>query len=300
MRARAAALVALGLLGAAPGRAHVVYERATLREWIGRSALVVVAELESDTLMWQAPDGSDRQEHFRARALETLRGAAPAGAFDFFPHAEGFPSFRAGERVLLFLEPTADRIEFAALAPRFAWFSVQGAGQEWKLDGPEGVRILEIARRWSALLARGSPDAPRAVRELLLAELASAVPRLRADAVTELARMRELPGFLDAEAVAAFAAFADAPALPVTQRLALVRLLEGAPGFDAPPRLRALAREAEAGPALAQLIRAAGSSGDPELRAWLGGLADDERPWVRREARAALGGAAATSGAAAR
>jgi hypothetical protein len=288
----AARLAALGLaLGVvAPVRAHVVYERATLREWITRSELVVVALFEDGPRVWQAPDGSDRQEFFRVRVDEALHGVAPTGSFEFFPHAEGFPRFRAGDRALLFLEPTRARAEFASLAPRFPWFSVQGAGQEWILAGTDGEAARAIARRWASLRAAGAGDPTGAVRALLVDELGSGVARLRADAVSELVRVHALPGFLDAEGVAALAPFADAPALSLTQRLALVRLLEGRPGFDVRPRLRALAREAEAGSGaeLAQMMRVAGASDDPELHAWLAALAGDARPWVRREAAGAL------------
>lgn len=301
LRARRAAAVGLALAAAAagPAAAHVVYERTSLREWVTRSELVVVAAFESDALVWDAPDGSDRQEHFRVRAVETLHGAAPPEAFDFFPHAEGFPRFRAGDRALLFLERTGTRPEFAALAPRFAWFSVQGAGHEWTVAGAEGERILAVARRWLALRDDGPEDPTPAARAIVVEQLASTVARLRADGVAELMRMHALPGFLDAAGVAAFAPFASAPALSLAQRLAVVRTLDGAPGFAAPPHLRALAREAQAGShaELAQMIRVAGDSDDPVLHAWLAGLAGDERPWVRRAVEQARATAAVRAAA---
>lgn len=281
-----AALVAAAL----PARAHVVFERTSLREWLTRSALVVVAEFESDVEMWSAPDGSDRQEFFRVRVLETLKGPAPASPLEFFPHAEGFPRFQAGDRALLFLERSDARREFAALATRFPWFSVQGAGHEWRLaPGAEGARVLATARRWLALRGDAPSDPIGAVRSLLVDQLGSEVPALRADAVAELVRMRELPGFLDDEGVAAFAPFTTSPALSIGQRLALVRLLDGGPGFDPNPALRALAVEARSGSnaELAQTIRAAAASDDPALQTWLAELADDERTWVRRAAREA-------------
>jgi hypothetical protein len=295
-RRLAAAALGLGLGASAPATAHVVVERATLREWITGSALAVVARFESGPLVWEAPDGSDRQEHFRVRVLEVLEGEAPGDALEFFPHAEGFPRFREGDRALLFLERTAEEIEFATLAPRFAWFSAQGAGQEWKLEGdPPGERILALARRWRDLRRHGAPDPARAVRELLLAQLGSGVPRLRTDAVAALVRARALPGFLDAQGTAALAAFVDDPELPLTQRLALLRLLEGSPGFDAAPRLRALARSATSGPELAQMMRVAAASDDPVLHDWLATLGHDERAWVRREAARELSAAPATA-----
>lgn len=297
-RAAAGALAAgLALALAAGAEAHVVYERTTLREWVTRSELVVLAVIESDPETWSAPDGGDRQEFFRVRALETLRGSAPAGTFDFFPHAEGFPRFRRGERALLFLERTVARLEFAGLAARFPWFSVQGAGQEWIADGQAGERIVVAARAWQALRADAGTDLP-AVRALLVAQLGSGVPALRSDAVTELLRMHRLPGFLDADGVAALAPFATGSELSLTQRLALLGMLDGASGFDSTLPLRALAREAETGSGaeLAQMVRVAGDRDDPELHAWLAGLADDPRPWLRRAVETALASAAIRAG----
>jgi hypothetical protein len=286
--ARATAAAALALAStAAP--AHVLFDRTTLRQWAQECAALVVAELDGDARMWQAADGSDRQDWFRARVIESLHGGVAPGALDFFPHAEGFPAFRAGDRVLLFLERSAERPEFASLAARFAWFSMQGAGQEWKLEpGPAGDAVLEVARRLADQRARPPANPRDALRDLVLAELASGVPRLRRDALAELVRARAWPGFLDADSTPVFAAWLDGRKLPTTERLALVRLLEGAPGFDADARLRAMTREPLVGPEMAQLVRVAGSRSDPALRSWLADLSDDPRPDVQREARAAL------------
>lgn len=291
-RARRIALgtaVALFLGAAASGaaRAHVLFERATLRQWLLGADLVVVAEFESDASLWQAPDGSDRQDWFRVRVLETLRGTAPGPALDFTPHAEGFPAFRAGDRALLFLSRTAEQREFTRIEARFPWVSFQGAGQEWRLAGADGDAILAIARRWAALADARSGVADE-LRSMLLAQLGSGVARLRADALSELVGLRSLPGFLDAPTTAAFAAWADAPGLPSSQRLALVKLLEGAPGFDAGARLRALTETPLDDPVRLQLIRVAGASDDPRLRPWLVAQSADPRPAVRREARLAL------------
>ena len=124
-----------------------------------------------------------------------LFGAVEVGPLEFFPHAEGFPSFRAGDRALLFLERTADRDEFRSLAARFPWFSAQGAGQEWILPPDDaGVRILEVARRLASHRAQRPTDPTRALRDVVLAELASGVPRLRRDAIAELVTARLRPG----------------------------------------------------------------------------------------------------------
>jgi hypothetical protein len=279
----------LGLLLAGAAHAHVLFDRATLRQWTADAAAVVVAEFESDAGMWSAADGSDRQEFFRVRVVESLFGAATPGALEFFPHAEGFPSFHKGDRALLFLERTSEQLEFSSLAPRFRWFSTQGAGQEWKLDaGASGDAVLEIARRLAGQRSSRPSDPRQALRDLILAELASGVPRLRSDAIAELIRARDLPDFFGGETLSAFAVWLDGGKLPATERLALIRILDDAPGFDADARLRAMTREPLSGRELTQLVRAAGAREDPRLRAWLAELAQDPRPEVQREARAAL------------
>lgn len=294
MRTRAArhlgfaAIATLAVLGSA-ARAHVLFDRSTLRQWTTDASAVVVAAFETDVEMWRADDGSDRQEFFRVRVAEVLYGDVSPGVIEFFPHAEGFPSFRKGDRTLLYLERTSDHLEFTSLAPRFRWFSTQGAGQEWKLEaGPSGDAVLEIARRLAGQRSSRPSDPRRALRDLTLAELSSGVPRLRGDAIAELIRARALPGFFDDETTPAFTAWLDGGRLPASERLALVRILDGAPGFDADARLLAMTREALAERAFTQLVRTAGSSEDPRLRAWLASLADDPRPEVQREARAAL------------
>jgi hypothetical protein len=280
--------VALAALAGA-ARAHVVFDRATLRQWTADSAAAAVVVFESDGQLWRADDGSDRQDFFRVRVESVLYGALEPGVLEFFPHAEGFPSWHAGDRALLFLERTADRIEFTSLVPRFRWFSTQGAGQEWKLPpGTSGVRILDVAQRLASHRVQRPADPDRALREVLLAELGSGEPRLRRDAIAELVTARLRPGFLDAEAMRSFGGLVDAGELSPTERLALLRLLDGAPGFDANARLRAMTREPLEGPALAQLVRVAGASDDAVLRAWVATLEDDTRPEIQREARAAL------------
>lgn len=284
-----AAALAAAFAGAGAARAHVLFDRTSLREWTAQSGAVVVAEFESDAAMWSAPDGSDRQEYFRVRVVEVLHGSVARGPLEFFPHAEGFPAFRAGDRALLFLERTASHLEFASLAPRFAWFSTQGAGHEWMLEsGAHGEAVLEIARRIAAARSAAPPDPRQALRDLVVAQLASGVPRLRRDAIAELVNARSWPGFFDAPTTRALASWVERPGLPASERLALVRVLDGVPGFDTDARLRALTREPLSGRDLRLLVRAAGTRDDPALHAWLGSLADDAPAEVQREARAAL------------
>jgi hypothetical protein len=280
------------LVAAAAAPAHVLFERVTLRQWVIESNSVVLATFESDALMWEALDGSDRQEYFRVRVDETLAGPIPKGTLEFFPHAEGFPAFHAGDRALLFLEPSDPRPEFARVATRFPWFSGQGAGEEWIFEpGVAGASVREIALRLASQRERPPADPRAALRDLLLAELASGVSSLRRDALRELMQARARPDFLDAETTPLFAAWAANPEVPATQRLALVRVLDGAPGFDADARLRAMTQEPLAGMDLAQLVRTAGQRSDPALQRWLVALSNDPRPEVAREARAALAAA---------
>jgi HEAT repeat protein len=68
-----------------------------------------------------------------------------------------------------------------------------------------------------------------------------------------------------------------------------VKLLEGAPGFDAPARLFALAKGPLGPGDRTTLIRVAGSVSDPGLSAWLADLLAAPDAAVRRDAVTALG-----------
>lgn len=277
------------LVASDAARAHVLFDRVTLRQWIADARAIARVEVEGDVELWSAADGSDRQDFFRVRVIEPLAGGVEAGALEFFPHAEGLPLFRRGDRALLFLERTADRPEFATLADRFAWYSAQAPGQEWRLPpGDEGDAIVEVARRLAAQRATPVHDPRRALREHLVTELSSPSPQLRRDAIVEIMRSDIAAGALDDATVAALAPFADARSLPPLERLALIRLLAGRPGFDADARLVAMTKEPLAPRELTQLVRNAGASDAPALRSWLEALAEDPRPEIRREAEAAL------------
>jgi hypothetical protein len=47
----------------------VLFDRATLRQWVGESDAVALVAFESDVALWTAPDGSDRQDVFRVRVV---------------------------------------------------------------------------------------------------------------------------------------------------------------------------------------------------------------------------------------
>jgi hypothetical protein len=283
-----AGLAAALLAGAA--RAHVVYDRATLRQYVQHSAAAFVAELASGPLVWAAPDGSDRQEYFRARTVEVLRGDAPPELVEFFPHAEGFPAFQAGDRALVFLEHTGKRPEFAPLAARFPWFSVQEAGEEWTLAGAEGEATLALARGWAELADADDAALLAGLRALLARALGSPFPALRADARAELISVRGTAGlFASPDDTAPFAALVTSAALPAGERITLARLLEGAPGFDAAGAFAALAAEPLERDDVVALVRVYASSSDPSAAAWIRQRLAAPDPGVRREAALALG-----------
>jgi HEAT repeat protein len=267
--------------------AHVVYDRTTLRQLAASSELVLRVEIASPLRVWSAADGSDHQEYFSARVIEAVKGSSPGATLDFFSHAEGEPRWRPKDQALVFLDRAASRAEFAPLAERFPWFSIQGAGLEWSAPRGEEKEIVRAAHAWAEL----GPDAKiERVRELVLKSLRSPSSALRADALSELVRVREAPGFFaKATDVRPFAALTAQGPLSFPQRVALVKLLESAPGFDAAARLRTLAQGPLPAADQATLIRVAGSVPDPKLSAWLAGLLAAPDATVRRDAVTALG-----------
>jgi hypothetical protein len=279
-----------GALLADGAHAHVVYDRATLRQYAQHSAVSLVAEFVSGPLLWVAPDASDRQEYFRVRSVEVLRGDAPPELFEFFPHAEGFPSFRAGDRAIVFLERTAERPEFAPLAGRFPWFSVQEEGEEWKLSGDEGEAALALARGYADLADAEPAEGLRRLRALVARGLGSPFAPLRADARSELIALRGARGFFGSDGdVAPFAALVSSPAIPFAERVSLARLLEGAPGFDAARTFGTLVARAKSREDTLALVRVFATSPDPAVARFVVARLADPDPRVRREAALALG-----------
>lgn len=271
--------------GAAAARAHVVYTPTTLSTWVNEADLIAVVEIVQPLRVWRAPDGSDLQEYISVRVVDVLRGSAPANRFDYLPHSEGEPRYRAGDRALLFLEKTAPRAEYAKLHEFFPYFSRQGAGSEWKLASLEDPAI-EMARAWDLLRGRDDVDATRA---LLLRELTLAEPRLRTDAILELVRFRARPdAWPDAVAVRPFAALADDPSFDVASRVALLRVLDGAPGVDTAASLLALTAAPLRERDRKVVVSAASLSRDPRLSAWLAAQLDSRQPRRRRQAATAL------------
>ena len=114
---------------------------------------MVLARVLAPLRAWSAPDGSDHQEYFSAEVLERIDGDPGGKQIDVFAHAEGEPRLRTGDHVVLFLDETAQRAEFATLAVRFPHFTTQGAGQEWRFD-PNDPTLPDLVRRWRALAGK--------------------------------------------------------------------------------------------------------------------------------------------------
>lgn len=265
----AVCLAALAVATASP--AHVVYQRQTLRQWAQQANSIAIAEIRSPLQVWSAADGSDHQEFFNVRIVEHLAGDSPGTELDVFPHAEGMPRYDVGDTVLLFLDSTAGRGEFAHLATRFPFFTTQGAGHEWVIE-PGDREVPSIALAWREQ-ASGGGYAPR--RSLLLRQLESAHPQMRAEAIGELFQLRAIAEFRsDAEAHARIADLARSDRLSVPERIGLIRVLDGFPGFSAAATLLALGGERLTPDQRVAVIRACGSV-----------PGDGVTSWVRRQLR---------------
>lgn len=260
---------ALLVLGAVAGStsAHVVYDRRTLRQWAEQAQLIVVAEVLSPLRVWTASDGSDHQEYFSVRVIETLAGASPGTELDVFAHAEGEPRLRVGDTMLLFLDPAAERAEFASLSTRFPYFTTQGAGQEWTFP-PGDPTIPSLATAWRSLRLRGGTYSDR--RDLLLRQLESHDSRLRGDALAELVRMRASTEFrTDRQGVERLIGMARSPDRSIRERVALIKLLDGVEGFSSASALLSLDRPDLATRDRVTIIRACGYVTGPGATAWL-------------------------------
>ncbi|MCC6641450.1 MAG: HEAT repeat domain-containing protein [Deltaproteobacteria bacterium] len=283
------------LLGAATAHAHVVIQQPGLRQLMQAGTTTAIVEITSPLRLWSAPDGSDRQEYFTVRTVETVVGEAPPARFDVFPHGEGLPAWQPGDVALLFLEATASRPEMAGLATRFPYYTIQQAGQEWKLTGADGDAIRGAVLAYRALAAKPAAEGAPGLRELLLRSLRSGAQSLREDAIAELVRAKDAPGAFAglfpgrADLTPFTALVAPDAGLPVTTRVALARILDGLHGFDADAAIRALTTEPLSAGERAQLVRVAGASQDPGISVWLASLLVEPDAALRREAAYALG-----------
>jgi len=262
--ARAAVCLAVLALATA-AVAHVVYQRQTLRQWAQQANSIAIAEIRSPLRVWSAADGSDHQEFFSVRIVEHLAGDSPDAALDVFPHAEGMPRYDVGDTVLLFLDRTAGRAEFANLAARFPFFTTQGAGHEWKIE-PGDREVPSIALAWRENSGGGYATS----RALLLRQLESAHPRMRTEAIGELVQLRASPAFRsDTEAHARMADMLRSDRLSVPERIGLIRVLEGVPGFSAAAALLALGGERLTPEQRVAVIRACGSVPGDGVTSWV-------------------------------
>ncbi len=253
---------------AAPAAAHIVFDRRTLPQWIARSRLVLVAEVRTPLLIWSAADGSDHQEYFSVRVIEALAGDSPAPQLDVFAHAEGEPRLRVGQSMLLFLERTAEHAEFAHLASRFPYFTTQGAGQEWSFASGDRT-VPELARAWREVLRRGGSYTDRLA--LIVRQLETADPRLRADALRQLVHLRGTQDLaVDRSGRQRLAAMTETADLSVSQRLGLIKTLDGVGDFSTPSALLKMARSELTAAERLAVIRACRGVDDAALAAWLG------------------------------
>ncbi|MEO2167351.1 MAG: HEAT repeat domain-containing protein [bacterium] len=247
--------------------AHVVYERRTLRQWTEQAQIIVVAEVRSELRVWSATDGSDHQEYFSVRVIELLVGDPGARDLDVFAHAEGEPRLRVGDTMLLFLDPTGERAEFRSLTARFPYFTTQGAGSEWSFVRGDST-IPSAARALIALRAGGGTYAAR--RTLLIQQLKAGDSRLRANAVSELVRLRLTSEFrADREGREELVKLTRSKDLSISRRVALIKILEGSENFSAARSLLDLAgSDIDPGERIT-IIRASGHMRDPAVTAWL-------------------------------
>jgi len=253
---------------AASASAHIVYDRRTLPQWIARARLILVAEVRTPLLIWSAPDGSDHQEYFSVRVIEVLAGASPAQELDVFAHAEGEPRLRVGQNMLLFLDPTAEHAEFAHLASRFPYFTTQGAGQEWSFASGDAT-LPALARAWREVLRRGGSYQDR--RTLVIRQLEMTDPRLRADALRQLLRLRGTQDFAaDGAAQKRLAEMTATPDLSISQRIGLIKILDGIGGFSASSALMRLATSDLTAAERLAVIRACRGVDDAAIGVWLG------------------------------
>ncbi len=258
-------VVALPLfVGAALG--HVVYQRRTLRQWAQQADLIVVAEILSPLRVWSAADGSDHQEYFSLRVVESVAGDPPSAAFDVFPHAEGAPRYAVGDTVMLFLDRTAERAEFAHLARRFPYFTTQGAGHEWKITAADDT-IPSIARAWRAEAGVGNYAAHR---DLLIRQLETRHQQLRAEGIADLVLLSSSSAFRsDSEGIARLTAMLASHRLLIVERIGLIRALDGLAGFSGAEALLDLAAEVNDPADRIAVTRALGSATGEAVTEWL-------------------------------
>jgi hypothetical protein len=272
--------------------AHVVVDRTALRAWLQRSDLAIVAEFESGPVVWRSPSGDDRQDVYRVRVVETLRGEAPeTERFSFVPVSEGLPVYERGDRALLFLKRTGSNPMLRHLAESLPYFGDQGPGDEWQLGGADGPVILEQTRRWVAWMARGEAADSAGLQALLLEELRSGSPRLRADALAEIARLHDRPQiFASGADLAPFAALLGDASIPLAERLSLAHSFEGRPDAGVTAWYQtALSDEAMwTNEERRQLLRTVGGRDEAWAVAWSRAQLASDAPEVRREAVRAL------------
>ncbi len=271
-------------LSTAPALAHVVFQRQSLRQWAQQADVIVVADILSGLAVWSAPDGSEHQEYFKARVVQSLTETQLPETLDVFPHAEGEPRFKTGDRALLFLDRTGSRAEFAHMAHRFPYFTTQGAGDEWIVDAGD-ADITAIAVRWRTL---GRNRTYKAQRDLLLLQLDSSIRRLHVEAISDFLKLKHQLQ-RDREAIERLTAMSRSSRLGVGERVGLIGLLSGVPEYAAGAELFRLAGEVSETRDRALVIRAAGRLRDDSTTTWLRDRLHESDPAIQDAALFALG-----------
>ena len=281
----ASLLVAIGVAIAVD--AHVVYQRRSLRGWAQQADVAVVAETLSGLRVWSSPDRSDHQEYFQVRIVRSLDGdTALPETLDVFPHSEGEPRYEVGERILLFLDRTAARAEFAHLAVRFPYFTTQGAGHEWILEADDR-EVEAVATAWRRL--RGDASYPP-VRDLLARQLASKYPRLRAEAIADLLGLADRKEFLaDREFHEQLASLLRSPGLRVAEKIGVIDVLSHTEPFSSADAILRLAASVDDRPERVDVIRAAGKVRDRRVTSWLRDRLSEPDTAIQDAALLALG-----------
>ncbi|MEA2624347.1 MAG: hypothetical protein QOD06_392 [Candidatus Binatota bacterium] len=182
-RASALLLCALALLAGRPASAHFAERTDSLWGFVSRSELVVIGTVV-------AAQRAEERGHtplpgaIRLRVDEVLRGRAAAGDVGVLVTGLHQPSYRDRERVLVFAERNG--------GTNGTLRSIQSRGEKISTDA--NGTVVAAVRRYAAIAAIADERSRRQrLKDETLRSLASADPRIHADAAFDLNR----PGLID-------------------------------------------------------------------------------------------------------
>lgn len=287
-------LLAIGLLGAKVGTAHVVMGIRGLPLRVADSDLIVRGEILDPARIFVLPDGRTRRRLVEARILETLKGQATRETIRLVQEGHEGPRYRKGEEVLLFLEDLARSRELAVLATPMpggpTYQSTQESDEHFLLSPPgDTTEVLLSAVRDLIRSEQTIPGEARLglVRRATLALLGSHDAQLGSSALaslviaqeSELIRMQDLPRI---ERI-----LAD-PDVSMGVRAGLLAEIERRGLVESASHWQALFEAAPAD-ALRVVIRAAGSHPGEAVDKRLKGLVAGAETEIAAEAAIALG-----------